>query len=427
MGIKALNTFLKEHCSDAFGNLSIDILGGYRLAVDAFGWFYTRLKAAAKTVIFRMNDPTAPINRKEILDIVSKELVNFIIGWQNYRVTLVWCWDGQPVPEKIEFAKKKRNKDKEKAREELEELKRFFASINPLSRSVEQIKRYKDLLVRCYSFIDGEMPYFRNFIEDLGYPSLQAKNEGEKLASALAREGLCYGVWSDDTDNYPLGTPLTITGFAGMHEGKQMMSVVMLHKLIEGLSRTAEWNLTQFNLIDFCILCGTDFNDNMKGVAVGNAWKLIKKYGIIEYIAMYEPSKPIATLNHIRVREIFNYEPSGFVHESKELFHNKEWFNKNIMNMCMKYGLETLYQELIASTAMTTPPLKINMTPANSTNLIQPLENKVKLDPSIQMKQRITEAENTLLSTQYSSTNNLEFQGQKIIPVDLYTCIPSLD
>src|SRR5579864_3167453 len=108
MGIKNLNKFIEEHCPNAFGRISIDSLSGYRLSIDASLWLYTRMKAISKTIIFAMNDPLEPINRKLIMKALCKALVNFIINWQNNRVTLVWCWDGEPVPEKLAVAKVER-------------------------------------------------------------------------------------------------------------------------------------------------------------------------------------------------------------------------------------------------------------------------------------------------------------------------------
>ena len=169
---------------------------------------------------------------------------------------------------------------------------------------------------------------------DLKFPSLKAKSEGEKLASALAREELVKAVWSNDTDNYPLGTPLLITGFSGF----QQVNVVSLAGLIEGYSKYCGWEFNQSSLVDLCIMHGTDFNPNMPNIGGKRSLDLIKKYGNIDAIAKHEPTKPIHLLNHIRSRQIFEYEASGFNDKSVELD-----YSASTIEMFAKHGCSDLF------------------------------------------------------------------------------------
>lgn len=395
MGIKKLNELFRDLGLNIFGSISIDYLKGYRLPIDASGWIYSRMSVCHKGVIFNMVDPLLVPNRKQTLEDTAKMMINFVIGLQNNGVSLVWCWDGESVPEKKD-TRDERTQLRETQKQKLDEGRAFLERIPPLDRTVEQIKDFKTLLSNYNPIKSEEMAYFRNMIEDLGFPSLQAPNEGEKLASALAQEGLGIGVWSEDTDNYALGTPLTITGFSGMYQGKQMVSVVMLHKIIYELSQQLGWQLTQAHFVDLCIMLGNDFNKNMPNIGKKRAWDLFKKYGSIDAIAYYEPGKPIGVLNHIRSREIFAYEPSGYKDRPTELNHRKDIFVKNVVKVCNDYGLITAYQELVACMSTAIVPRNVQMVSASGATFTQPPTEEIKEDPALKLKNLIAQTQATI-------------------------------
>ena len=394
MGIQDINSLLRKHCPEVFVNISIDNIRGHRLAVDSSGWFYSRMSICHKSYIYGMVDPLGPIDRKQILDETVKMLLAFIIGMQNNGITLVWCWDGEPVPEKAN-TKQKRSDDKKIHREKVEQERKNLTQIPALSRTVDQLNQFKKLLSNGFGLQKDDTAYYKNVIEDLGFPSIQAPNEGEKIASALAQEGLCFGVWSEDTDNYALGTPLMITGNAGVYQGKSMVSVVMLHKIIEGLSRAMGWQLTQFNLVDLCIMLGNDFNNRIFRVGEVKCFDFIKKYGTIDHLMHYEPGKAYETLNHVRSRQIFAYEPSGYKDRPLELNHNKDIFNKNITEAATKYNLITMYQELLASVANSITPRCAQMVDPRCTP-VQQVKEEIKEDPGLKLKNLISQMENSL-------------------------------
>jgi len=66
--------------------------------------------------------------------------------------------------------------------------------------------------------------------------------------------------------------------------------------------------LTSDEFLDFCIMCGTDYNDNIPGVGPVKAYALIKEYGSIEHIGR-QTSLDISILNHIKSRELFRNYP----------------------------------------------------------------------------------------------------------------------
>ena len=63
-------------------------------------------------------------------------------------------------------------------------------------------------------------------------------------------------------------------------------------------------NITNKQLLDFCIMCGTDYNNNIPKIGPENAFKYISKYINIEEIEK-NLKIDVTILNHICVRELF--------------------------------------------------------------------------------------------------------------------------
>lgn len=284
-----------------------------------------------------MVDPLEPLNRKELVCRLAFAIVTFSLNMMKNNITPVWCWDGQSPPEKA-YIREKRRDAKQKLRERIRLARETLLSHHPLARTSEMLLEYKKLICQDTTVSPPEMQQLQEFASNIGLPSLKAKGEAEKLCAALALEGTVKGVWSDDTDAYALGTPLLITGFAG----PQSVSVVSLQHILNGMKEACGWDFGLANMIDMCIMHGTDFNPNMSGIGPAKSFKLIKKYGSIENVAAYEPTKPVAVLNHIRVRQIFEYEPSGY--RNPNVSRDLLLISRDILETC---GCQDLYTELV--------------------------------------------------------------------------------
>jgi len=132
----------------------------------------------------------------------------------------------------------------------------------------------------CFTtvFISREkIEEFKIFIQDLGLPNIIADDEAENLASSLCVEGIVSCVWSADTDTLPLGASLVGKGFDKV-DNKICLDTICIKKALEKL----EWTEEEFR--DFCILLGTDFNDNLAGIGPSKAQILINKYRNLETV-----------------------------------------------------------------------------------------------------------------------------------------------
>jgi len=135
----------------------------------------------------------------------------------------------------------------------------------------------------------------RDLFDILQVPYFIASNEAEKMCSKLCIDTEVDAVLSEDTDTIAYGTPVFISK---IDTSNSTCVRINYDSLLENL------DLTKEQFLDFCILCGTDYNSNIQGVGSVSAFKLIKTYGSIEEIGNHT-QYDISILNHTRVRELF--------------------------------------------------------------------------------------------------------------------------
>ena len=119
----------------------------------------------------------------------------------------------------------------------------------------------------------------------LGIPVVQAPEEGEAQAAFMAMKGDVWAASSQDFDSLLCGAPrlvrnLTLTGkrkMPGKDESKEIsVELIHLEKVLQ------ETKLTRHQLIDLCILMGTDFNEGVMGIGPKKGLKLIQEHRDLE-------------------------------------------------------------------------------------------------------------------------------------------------
>lgn len=348
MGIKSINVFLREKVPNAFLIEKTSKLANFRVAIDGSLKLFTLMSAANKACIERLIDPLEPINRQAIINKTEELLISFLVELTELSLMPVWIFDGKPLDAKIK-CKAKRSSSRDSIKKKIEDKKKELSEIHPFLRSREDIESLKGLMTQVNSVSREETQLFIMILKNLGFPCLIANNEGEKLCSSLAREGLAIAVWGNDTDNYALGTPLLITGINKHEEHGKVFEIVDLRVILKEIGKSHKW------FVDLCILSGCDFNSNIPGIGPSKAYKMLEEYGSIENID-FKLSKAILNrieelneegenidlkdsekikkiiieqLNYQICREIFEIEDSGFDPDSEELNFSHDNFLEN--------------------------------------------------------------------------------------------------
>ena len=348
MGIKAINTFLKEKCPEAYIVCPISDFKGRKIAIDAAGIIYKYSSSCGKSLIMQTEDPLQPIDRAELVRRIKTSVISFIKNMKENEIELVWCWDGESLPEKAVVAGLKRSSAKKRIKERINEAKDALLIKHPLTRTRKELDDLRKLLIQNTTVWHDEMMSIKHMIETLGFASVTAQYEGEKIASNLAQDKLVTAVWSTDTDNFPLGTELLITGIAPQINGRGYFSCVYLPYILNMFQREYKWDNMSFgisHLVDFCILMGTDFNINLTKTGAKKAFELIKKYATIENVQIHG-QKDISCLNHIRTREIFSREPTGIDMNDEQVNFKPDMFKANLNSCIEEHKISETYYDL---------------------------------------------------------------------------------
>lgn len=139
----------------------------------------------------------------------------------------------------------------------------------------------------------------RQLFNILDVPVLNAPLEAETAASDLCKRGLVDAVLSEDTDVIAYGAPVFLSKI-------DVSNNTCIRVSIENVTNSLELDYDQ--LLDLCIMCGTDYNKNIFKIGPEKAYRLIKEHKSIENIRD-NANIDVSVLKHIRVRELFkNYE-----------------------------------------------------------------------------------------------------------------------
>jgi flap endonuclease-1 len=136
----------------------------------------------------------------------------------------------------------------------------------------------------------------------MGIPWVEAPCEAEAECAALCRAGKAYATATEDMDALAHATPILLRHLSySAGAGKDVIS-------IEHATVLAETGLTQEQFVDFCILCGCDYCDTIRGIGPTHAFQLIQEHGRIEgVIAALEGTKYTVPeqFDFVNARELF--------------------------------------------------------------------------------------------------------------------------
>jgi len=130
----------------------------------------------------------------------------------------------------------------------------------------------------------------------MGVPIVDATSEAEATCAALCRDGKVYASATEDADCLTFGTSILVRNLMAAEAQKKTIYEVNLKLVLEQL------NISMDQFIDFCILCGCDYCDTIRGIGPASAIKLVVQHGCIE--------KVIESLDTSKnpVPENFNYQ-----------------------------------------------------------------------------------------------------------------------
>ena len=347
MGISGLGEFLKSRNVPCFFTVPLSTFHERRIAIDGQNWLYTYLYPSLKTIVLKMDDPLEPVDIEEVFSCLIRQIINFNLKFLRCEITPVWVWDGKSKKNK----KQTQDERRERKRKEIEirdNLRDSLLEMSILERPLDVIEKYRNYLIKTTFLPKEKIDELKEFLKKMGIPTLTARDEGENLCSFLAVERIVGAIWTADTDSYAIGAPVVVKGFVKSNKFTQIEGVFTLNIL-------RHFNLTHKEFRDFCIMCGTDFNQRIRGNGAKRSMDLIQKYRDIETIQK-ETKMDMQSLRHEEVRELLNAEPSGYLDREEELNVDLKTCEKNL-NEYKKY--EDAILELRRCIKNLPPPVKV--------------------------------------------------------------------
>lgn len=316
MGIKSLNTLLRENSSEAFVRYPLSAWSGKRIAIDSTNVIYERFSTAWKDVVNKTNVVIDDPDPVEVNKLFLEGVKRFVWKLLDAGITPIFVNDGRPPPEKETITRTKRRAEKTKRRDVAVDLREKLSSLDRLAITPSMIEDLRKKMRQIPPVSGGEIEAFKAVMIGAGIPVLQATGEAEELCSTLCRLGMVDAVYSTDTDNLVHGCPVVITDFSGrtfnQSTGRmeEYVTVTILHEVLKGLE------LRHVEFVDMCIMIGCDYNTNMPRIGLKTSFKLIKEHRSIDAL----PQKYDTTcLNHVRCRELFSAKTYEEICEEPDL------------------------------------------------------------------------------------------------------------
>jgi len=255
MGIKGLTGIIADHAPKAISHTEMKTLFGRKVAIDASMSMYQFLIAV------RQQDG-------QQLQTESGETTSHLMGFFYRTIRMVehgikpiYVFDGKP-PQLKSGVLAKRFEKREEAHEEAEEAKETGTTEDQDRQARRQVRVTKEHKTEV-----------QRLLKLMGIPFHDAPSEAEAQCAEFCRGGLVYGTGSEDMDTLTFNSPIILRHLTFSEARKMPIDVIKLEEALEGLE------LTMDQFIDFCILCGCDYLEPLKGVGAKTAYKLIKDNG----------------------------------------------------------------------------------------------------------------------------------------------------
>lgn len=300
MGIRNLNTILKNNCKNSIKRVRLSELAGKKVAVDASIYMY------------------------KYKSIYGSQWISAFYGFLKTLSILkcVFVFDGKDFIQDKAVERSRRSDMKKAMRNKLSEVEKAYEqyqSNGSMSETLLPFKTYnsyystltnnRDLIsdakIQEYFFktrnilmplYDQDVNTIKSMCKNMGMCVIESNTEAEKTCSMLCHENKVDMVLSEDTDVLAYNTPSIIS--------KLSMGECTLMNMKDVLS---ELELTPDQFIDMCIVCGSDYSQGLTGIGPVKAYKYIKIYNSIENIISKFPNiiPNKESFDHIKIRNIF--------------------------------------------------------------------------------------------------------------------------
>lgn len=298
MGVRNLYKFLKTNYPHIFVKVHVSNYQFQKVTIDTMNYMYKIMATEAKYGRLRDED-------------WIKAMVLFALSFRKNLVHACFVFDGE-APHFKTKTREKRSEDRNKQKDSIdtrirdlgvyretgeisETLASFFKRENvsevlgiiDTTTLDSTLQRRKDQL--DISVTPEKIALLKEAFDIFDIPYIQAKGEGEVLCCQLVENGKANAVISEDSDCLIYRTSEILIDFDSQ---KFTATRVQYSDVLDVLEMNDEM------FLDFCILCGIDYNDPIPRVGIAKSFDLIHHYKTIDDIPLDKEC-----LNHNVMRE----------------------------------------------------------------------------------------------------------------------------
>tara|TARA_B110000046_G_scaffold185958_1_gene230774 strand:+ start:1541 stop:2485 length:945 start_codon:yes stop_codon:yes gene_type:complete len=277
MGVKLLNTLLKNLNTGGINIIDLQQLQNKRIVVDASIYMFR----------FAATDNL---------------LGNFYLlcsTLRHYDIHSLFIFDGPKRSEEKNETLLDRKKIKNIYKEEYKELSLKYKA-NPSNIIKRELYA---LRLKCATFSKKDLIAVKGLLSSYGIMYRDAEGESDKLCAALVLENKAFACLTEDTDLFVYGCPRVLKYISTSNH------TVMLYKLDHILNSL---NLTYDEFKDLCYVSGTDYNmpnagtifDNLKNFKIYKETE--RKKTFLEWLTTKELISNDQTSQITKIRDIYN-------------------------------------------------------------------------------------------------------------------------
>eukprot|EP00421_Protoceratium_reticulatum_P071971 CAMPEP_0168423858 /NCGR_PEP_ID=MMETSP0228-20121227/34525_1 /TAXON_ID=133427 /ORGANISM="Protoceratium reticulatum, Strain CCCM 535 (=CCMP 1889)" /LENGTH=393 /DNA_ID=CAMNT_0008437833 /DNA_START=71 /DNA_END=1248 /DNA_ORIENTATION=- len=264
MGIKGLMKFLQDAAPKAVHDIhSMQAYTGRLVAIDASMCLYQFL------IMIREGHSGTYSNLTNEEGRVTSHLVGMLtrtIRLMEAGIKPVYVFDGKPPDLKLQELDVRRQK-RDEASANLQAAMEAGDSEQVLKSTKASVKVTKE-----------QNEDTKKLLRLMGIPVVEAPSEAEATCAALCRDGKVYASATEDADCLTFGTKILIRNLMAAESQKKQIMEVRLDRALEQL------NISMDQFIDFCILCGCDYCNSLKGIGPATAIRLLLQHGTLENV-----------------------------------------------------------------------------------------------------------------------------------------------
>lgn len=212
--------------------------------------------------------------------------------------------------------------------------------------SASKVKQYiEKLSSNILHITEADFKNVKELMTMFGIPYITATGEAEILCAELVKRGLADAVMTKDTDVLACCVPIMLYD---VDLRTKEFTQIRIETILSGLE------LAEASWLDLCIMCGTDFNDNIPRVGPVTSLNYIKKYKNIETIGesvikvdrqtKQKVKLDISVLAHEKTRKLFGCDDVPELEPTTKPDHEK--IEQRVQDKRLKISITTIRRKL---------------------------------------------------------------------------------